>query len=83
MNDTKIVGVLSLLGTLAGSFGGMRLMVYRIEQLEKRVDKHNNIIERTFKLEEKDAVQDEQIKVANHRIADIEAALNTAKMGKK
>lgn len=84
MNDTVIVGVLSLLGTLAGSFGGMRLMVYRIEQLEKRVDKHNNIIERTFKLEEKDAVQDEQIKVANHRIADIEAALNTAaKMGKK
>lgn len=84
MNDTVIVGVLSLLGTLAGSFGGMRLMVYRIEQLEKRVDKHNNIIERTFKLEEKDAVQDEQIKVANHRIADIETALNTAaKMGKK
>ena len=84
MNDTIIVGVLSLLGTLAGSFGGMRLMVYRIEQLEKRVDKHNNIIERTFKLEEKDAVQDEQIKVANHRIADIEAALSTAaKMGKK
>lgn len=84
MNDTIIVGVLSLLGTLAGSFGGMRLMVYRIEQLEKRVDKHNNIIERTFKLEEKDAVQDEQIKVANHRIADIEAALNAAaKMGKR
>ena len=84
MSDTIIVGVLSLLGTLAGSFGGMRLMVYRIEQLEKRVDKHNNIIERTFKLEEKDAVQDEQIKVANHRIADIEATLNAAaKMGKK
>ena len=84
MSDTIIVGLLSLFGTLAGSFGGMRLISYRIEQLEKRVDKHNNLIERTFKLEEKDAVQDEQIKVANHRIADIEAALTTAaKMGKK
>ena len=39
---TVIVGGLSLLGTLAGSFGGMRLMTYRIEQLEKKVDKHNN-----------------------------------------
>lgn len=84
MSESIIVGLLSLLGTLAGSFGGMRLMTYRIEQLEKRVDKHNNLIERTFKLEEKDAVQDEQIKVANHRIADIEATLNAAaKMGKK
>lgn len=82
MSDTIIVGLLSLFGTLAGSFGGMRLMAYRIEQLEKRVDKHNNVIERTFKLEEKDAVQDEQIKVANHRIADLEAAI-TAKMGKR
>lgn len=84
MSESIIVGLLSLLGTLAGSFGGMRLMTYRIEQLEKRVDKHNNVIERTYKLEEKDAVQDEQIKVANHRLADIEAILNAAaKMGKK
>ena len=36
---TVIVGGLSLLGTLAGSFGGMKLMTYRIEQLEKKVDK--------------------------------------------
>lgn len=75
MSDTVIVGLLSLFGTLAGSFGGMRLMAYRIEALEKRVDKHNNLIERTFKLEEKDAVHDEQIKVANHRIADLEKVL--------
>lgn len=62
---TVIVGGLSLLGTLAGSFGGMKLMAYRIEQLEKRVDKHNSVIERTFVLEE-------QMKVANHRIDDLE-----------
>lgn len=78
MSEAVLVGVLSLIGTLAGSFGGMRLMAYRIEQLEKRVDKHNNVIERTFKLEEQNAVQDEQIKVANHRIADLEATLQRA-----
>lgn len=74
MDNDIIVGLLSLAGTAAGSFAGMRLMVYRIEQLEKRVDKHNNLIERTYKLEEESAVQAEQIKVANHRIADLEAA---------
>ena len=67
-----IIAVCSLLGTAAGSFGGMRLMSYRIEQLEKRVDKHNNVIERVYRLEEKDAIHDEQMRVANHRIADLE-----------
>lgn len=62
---TIIVGVLSLIGTLAGSYGGMRLMSYRLEQLEKKVEKHNNYAERVPILEE-------QMKVANHRIADTE-----------
>jgi hypothetical protein len=43
---TVIVGVLSLIGTALGSFGGLKLMSYRIEQLEKKVDKHNNLAER-------------------------------------
>lgn len=62
---TVIVGGLSLIGTLAGSFGGMKLMTYRIEQLEKKVEKHNNYAERVPILEE-------QMKVANHRIDDLE-----------
>lgn len=62
---TVIVGVLSLFGTLTGSYGGMKLMTYRIEQLEKKVDKHNNFAERVPILEE-------QMKVANHRIEDLE-----------
>lgn len=62
---TVIVGVLSLIGTLIGSYGGMKLMAYRIEQLEKKVDKHNNFAERI-------PVIEEQIKVANHRIDDLE-----------
>lgn len=48
------------------------LQAYRIEQLEKKVDKHNNVIERTYHLEEAEAVIREQIKVANHRIEDLE-----------
>lgn len=60
---------LNFLGVVIGTFGGIlasnRLTNYRIEQLEKKVDKHNSIIERTYILEEK-------IKVANHRIEDLE-----------
>lgn len=62
---TVIVGVLSLIGTALGSFSGLKLMSYRIEQLEKKVDKHNNFAERVPILEE-------QMKVANHRIDDLE-----------
>lgn len=65
MSDAVIVGLLSLLGTAIGSWGGLKLMSYRIEQLEKKVDKHNNFAERI-------PVMEEQIKVANHRIDDLE-----------
>ena len=60
------------LGTLAGILINTKLSNYRIEQLEKKVDKHNNLIERTYKLEQHDAVIDEEIKEANHRIDDLE-----------
>lgn len=50
------------------------LISYKLEELTKRVDKHNNVIERTYKLEELTAVQEEQIKVANQRIEDLERA---------
>lgn len=65
MTDTVIVAIISLLGTLIGSFGGTQLVKYRIEQLEKKVEKHNSIVERTYILEEK-------VQVANHRIEDLE-----------
>ena len=69
---TVIVGVLSLLGTLAGSYGGMKLMSYRIEQLEKQVAKHNNFAERVPILEE-------QMKVSNHRLSDLEEEIKSIK----
>ncbi|WP_367567195.1 hypothetical protein [Lacrimispora sp.] len=60
------------IGTFAGIVASSKLTNYRIGQLEKKVDKHNTVIERTFKLEEGQAVIQEQIKVVNHRIADLE-----------
>lgn len=48
------------------------LIDYKLDELTKRVDKHNNVIERTYHLEEQQAVTDEKLRVANHRIEDLE-----------
>lgn len=48
------------------------LLEYKVDQLTKRMDKHNSVIERTYRLEELATLQAEQIRVANHRIADLE-----------
>ena len=71
-----IVGLLSLAGTLIGSIAGImasnKLTVYRISELEKKVDKHNSLIERMYGVEQRAEVLEEKIKVANHRIDDLE-----------
>ena len=74
--DTTIVnavisGCFSLAGALIGILASAKLTTYRIDQLEKKVDKHNQVIDRVYKQEQRGAVVDE-IKVANHRIADLE-----------
>lgn len=65
MAPEVLVAVLSLLGTLIGSLAGIiaanRLTNYRIEQLERKVDKHNNLIERMYSTEEKVAVLDAKV----------------------
>ncbi len=69
MNETIITALISLLGTAIGTFAGIyksaKLTSYRIEQLEKKVDKHNSFAERIPVLEER-------IKVEDHRIKDLE-----------
>ena len=69
MTTEIIVALLSLCGTCAGSIVGIltanRLTNYRIAQLEKKVDMHNNFAGRI-------PVMEEQIKVINHRIGDLE-----------
>jgi outer membrane murein-binding lipoprotein Lpp len=73
-----IVSGLSLAGTIIGSKAGIKeankLTNYRIQELEKKVDKHNSVIDRTYKLEETCKLFDEKFKVANHRIDDLEGA---------
>lgn len=49
-----------------------KLLEYRLQQLESKVDKHNNVVERTYKLEELTALQEEKIRVANRRLDDLE-----------
>lgn len=57
-------------------YRGRALMEYKLDELTKRVDKHNNTIERTYHLEEQMAIQEEKMKVANHRISDLEEKVN-------
>lgn len=52
MSDTILVALISFLGTCIGSFAGMNLIKYRITQLEKKVEKHNSVVERTFRIED-------------------------------
>lgn len=76
MSDTIIVALLSLAGTLIGSIFGIiasnKLVVYRIEQLEKKVEKHNNVLERVYTLEKDEALLKEEISVVNDRVKDLE-----------
>lgn len=76
LDNEVIVAVMSLIGTGIGSLGGIitanRLTNYRIQQLERKVEKHNQVIERVYELEKNEAVIEEEIEVANHRIKDLE-----------
>lgn len=78
MTDTIIVSLISLFGTLFGTFGGImtsqKLTGYRIEQLEKKVEKHNNLVERVFRLEDADKLLDEKIVAVSGRIQELERA---------
>lgn len=65
MQNEFFSGIFSLAASLLGTFGGIitstKLINYQINELKKRVDKHNNVIERTFKLEEHGKYVDERI----------------------
>ena len=65
-----IVAVLSLIGTLAGSYISgnktIALLEYRLKALEEKVDKHNHVIERTYELERHISIHDEQIEDLRH-----------------
>jgi len=72
MSTEVLVALCSLAGTALGTFGGIQLINWRLKELEKRVDKHNNVVERQYNIEQIQAVLTEQLKVVNHRIDDLE-----------
>lgn len=70
---TGIVAITTCLITQGMSNSKTRALIeYRLMELEKKQDRHNDVIERTYKLEEVTALHEEKIKVANHRIDDLE-----------
>ena len=85
MVEALITGAVAIVVCMLNNFAQQRqmkaqndktiaLIEYKMDELTKRVDKHNNVIERTYKLEEISALQEEKIKVANHRIEDLETS---------
>lgn len=83
MSDAIIVAIISGLFTAGGAiisvFTANRVTTYKIERLEEQVKKHNNLIERMFKVEEQSTLLFEKIAVANHRIDDLEKEANKTK----
>ncbi len=90
MSDAVIVALIGLLGSGAGAFGGIlvssKLTQYRLEQLEKKVQAHNNLIERMYKvegrldtmeqaLEDHNELSTEKIDATNQRIDDLQGAV--------
>ena len=71
MTEVVIVAILSLIGTLIGSLGGImaanKLTNYRIQQLEEKVEKHNKVIERVYDLEKNEALIKVEIEHLSHR----------------
>ena len=71
-----IIATVAMFGSLGGAFLAHRkstaLLAYRLERLEEKVDEHNKVVDRTYRLEEHEAVIEEKIRVANNRISDLE-----------
>ena len=76
MSEEVLVALIGLAGSGLGSVLGIlvssKLTQYRLEQLEKKVEVHNKVIDRVYKLEERTELQEEKIKAANRRIEVLE-----------
>lgn len=70
-----ITGALSLIGVYIANRKSAALMEYRLEELEKKVDKHNQLIERTYKLEERTELQEAELRRQNERLKIMEDKL--------
>lgn len=79
MTNEIIVALLAFAGTVVGSVVSIvmsnRLTTYKIDELKKTVEKHNSLIERTFKLEQETAVIEERVGAIDRRVGSIEKEL--------
>ena len=75
MSETIAIAILSLVGTLSGTFGGImtanKLTGYRLEQLEKKVEKHNNLIDRMYRVEERTELQEQRLDTMERSLHEI------------
>lgn len=66
MRSEVVVALLSLIGTFIGTIGGIlatqRLVTYRLQKLEEKVDKHNNLIDRMYKIESRVTLLEDEMK---------------------
>lgn len=67
-----ITGAFSFLGVYFSNRKSAALVEYRLKKLEEKVQAHNNLVERMYAVEERATILDEKMKVANHRIDDLE-----------
>lgn len=82
MEATIVVAILSLIGTLGGAYLAGRkttaLVVYRLSELEKKVDKHNHVVERMYEVEKKLAlIKDHQQEIMG-RVENLEKDAHAA-----
>lgn len=67
-----ITGVFSFLGVYFSNRKSAALMEFRLKALEEKVQAHNNLVQRMYAVEERSTVIEEKMKVANHRLDDLE-----------
>lgn len=81
--DAIIVAIISLLGTMFGSLAGImranNLVTYRISELEKKVDKHNSIIERVSLLEQDSETQWKRLDELRETLEEVRKEMNLEK----
>lgn len=85
MEEAVITGVVAIIVCMINNYftqkqaekkhdATIALIEYKLEEMSNRVDKHNNVIERTYKLEEAATLYDEKFRVVNHRLAELASA---------
>ncbi len=76
MSTELWVALMGLVGSLAGTFAGIlvngRLVNYRLSRLEEKVDRQSRVVERVFRLEQQDAVTEEELRAVKHRVGTLE-----------